>query len=31
VRFSSLKVFFKCKGLPRPEATLESRGIECQD
>ena len=23
--------FFKCKGLPRPEATLESHGIECQD
>ena len=23
--------FFKCKGLPRPEATLELRGIECQD
>jgi hypothetical protein len=23
--------FFKCKGLPRPEATLKSHGIECQD
>jgi hypothetical protein len=22
---------FKCKGLPRPEATLESHGIECHD
>ncbi len=23
--------FFKCKGLPRPDATLKSHGIECQD
>jgi hypothetical protein len=23
--------FFKCKGLPRPEATLKSHGIQCQD
>ena len=23
--------FFTCKGLPRPEATLKSHGIECQD
>ncbi len=30
VRESSIR-FFKCKGLPRPEATLELRGIECQD
>ena len=22
---------FECKGLPRPEATLESHGIECRD
>jgi hypothetical protein len=23
--------FFKCEGLPQPEATLRSHGIECQD
>jgi len=26
-----LRRLFKCKGLPRPEATLKSHGIECQD
>ena len=23
--------FFKCEGLPQPEATLKSHGMECQD
>jgi hypothetical protein len=26
-----IKEFIECKGLPRPEATLKSHGIECQD
>jgi hypothetical protein len=28
---SAVAEFFKCEGLPHPEATLKSHGIECQD